>query len=326
MENFKNTVKEILESEPINESGIKLIDIGAEKMVFETPGSERKVIKIDTNYIRSKISFLLSKKLFKHKATDDIDDELKTKIKEREVVEDEIAEVFGKEHTLRNGIFKLKIPLNKEAIIKIFGEKYKQYYSQIKDDAVYEVEAIAETQMKANELGDREAFGTQSFSTYLITDNSFRSTGNISEALSLIRKSIDRNFMSQFEAEINKSEELKQIIIEILSKIIRYVKKTGLMIDIFGPDNLTIFKGKDGKLDYHLLDVVLPGRQEHWSENISNDKQLNLLRHAYTFFYSINGLANKVGITENLEPEDLTYFKGSGIPNEGKIPKRTETN
>lgn len=326
MENYKNTVKQILESEPIIESGIKLVNIGAEKMVFETPGSDRKVIKMDTNYIRSKISFLLSKELFKHEAIDDIDDELKEKIKERKTVEDEITEVFGKEHILRNGIFKLKIPLNKEAIIKILGDTYKQYYSQIDNSAIYELEVIAEIQLKANELGDREAFKTWSFSTDLITDDNFRNTNDIPEALSLIRKSIDGNFIAEFETEINKNEEFKQTVIEILGKIIKYVKRTGLMLDIFGPDNLTIFKDKDGKLDYHLLDVVLPGRQEHWSENISNDKQLNLLRHAYTFFYSINSLANKVGITENLEPEDLTYFKNNGIPSEGKIPSRKAVN
>ena len=96
------------------------------------------------------------------------------------------------------------------------------------------------------------------------------------------------------------------------------------MIDIFGPDNITIFTKEDGSLGYHLPDLILPGNQDYWRKNIMDDKNFDLLRHNYTFYYSIKSLADKFGISDNLEPEDLIYFKGSGIPTEGKFSLEEE--
>ncbi|MCX6716924.1 MAG: hypothetical protein NTV72_03295 [Candidatus Taylorbacteria bacterium] len=92
------------------------------------------------------------------------------------------------------------------------------------------------------------------------------------------------------------------------------------MIDIFGPNNITIFTNEDGTVGYHLLDVILPGQKENWVKNIKDDPSFDLLRHYYIFYYSINSLANKLGIKDNLVPEDLVYFKGKGMPTEGNIP------
>ena len=94
------------------------------------------------------------------------------------------------------------------------------------------------------------------------------------------------------------------------------------MVDIFGPDNLTIFTNEDGKLDYHLLDVILPGPRSSWNKNIKDDPSFDLLRHNYQFYYAVKSLGDKLGITDNLEAEDLVYFRGFGLPTMGKFPER----
>jgi len=161
---------------------------------------------------------------------------------------------------------------------------------------------IVETQIIAEELKNKEKFETQSFNTSLITRDNFRSADDIQTALSLVRELVDNRFLAKFN-KLLENEEFKNIVKEITKNIIKFSKKTGFMIDIFGPNNITIFKKEDGFLDYHMLDVILPGSQKPWEKNIKNDKDLQLLRHYYTFFYSINSLAN-----------DLVYFNGSEIP------------
>ena len=42
MEKFHNAVKKIIEEEPIKGQNLKLLGFGAEKMVFEIPGSKEK--------------------------------------------------------------------------------------------------------------------------------------------------------------------------------------------------------------------------------------------------------------------------------------------
>lgn len=121
-----------------------------------------------------------------------------------------------------------------------------------------------------------------------------------------------------YSADLEYVEKVKEILI----KIIKFTKRTGQMVDIFGPDNLTIFTNEDGKLDYHLLDVILPGPRSSWNKNIKDDPSFDLLRHNYQFYYAVKSLGDKLGITDNLEAEDLVYFRGFGLPTMGKFPER----
>jgi hypothetical protein len=178
---------------------------------------------------------------------------------------------------------------------------------------------IAETQLVAEELRNRGMFKTKSFNTSLITDDSFRGAMDVTDALARARQVIKSNFLKDCDESL-EDEAYKAVVREIVEKIIAYSKKTGRMVDIFGGDNITIFEREDGSLDYHLLDAILPGSQKAWEKNIKEDEELQLLRHYYTFYYSIKTLADKLGISDNLEMEDLVYFKGGEIPT-GKFPE-----
>ena len=125
--------------------------------------------------------------------------------------------------------------------------------------------------------------------------------------------------LSEFDSRF-EDKKYREAVKEIITKIIAYTKKTGFAMDIFGPNNITIFTKEDGSVDYHLLDVIMPGLRFYDSKNIQDDTNFKLLRHNYTFYYSVKSVAEKLGINDNLEPEDLTYFKGAGIPTEGIFP------
>lgn len=315
MEEFRQKIEGVIETEPIKGLGLKLLGIGAENIVFETPASTRKIIKINTDYIIRKIAFLLG---LTEISETEIDSSFKEAMTDREETKKSISDIFGPEHILRSGLLKSKIPLTKDLIIKIVeGNKdLKAVAQKLRNEETYEIETIIETQNVAQELQDPETFQTRDISTDLIIADKFYESKDIPEALARSRDLIDRNFLSKFDEGYFEEKYLK-ILREILEKIIRYTKNTGKMLDIFGANNITIFTKEDGSIDYHLLDVILPGPQNHWVRNIKDDPHFKLLRHNYTFFYSVKSLADKLGLSENIEPEDLLYFKGEGIPNSG---------
>lgn len=315
MEKFRQSVQETIDSEPFKSSDLKLLGIGAEKMVFETPGSTKKIIKVNIDYLRGKVKELLKKELSGLDNSGESDNYLKDIIAENKTIEQDISDVFGAEHLLKRGIFKAKIPITKDVVSKLFAEyeQAKSYIDKLDENNVYEIEAIVETQGVAEELKDPKGFETKDLHVPLIIGDKFNESKDVSSAFRLVSNLVDKNFLVHFDKDII-DDKYVEIIREIVTKIIQYTKRTGQMLDIFGPNNITIFTKEDGSLGYHLLDVVLPGKQDYWSQNIKNDNKGVLLRHCYTFYYSVKSLGDKLGIADNLKPEDMLYFKGVGLP------------
>jgi hypothetical protein len=318
-EEFVKTVQEAIESEPLKDLNLKLVGVGCEKIVFETPGSQRKVIKVNID----EVVFRVALKLGLTTEEQSGNSQLKDLIAERKEIETDLIDVFGVEHVLRNGVFRGKIPFSRDILIKL-TDKIPVIQKRIVDlpeDSVFEVEALIETQIMANELKDQVKFKTKSLSIDLVTDDSFRGVKNVTSGMSLIRRFVNKHFLADFQKDSSNLEYVEKVK-EILIKIIQFTKRTGLMVDIFGPNNLTIFTNEDGKLDYHLLDVILPGPRGLWDKNIKDDPNFDLLRHNYQFYYAVKSLGDKLGIADNLEAEDMVYFKGYGIPTKGRFPER----
>lgn len=319
-EKFEGHIQEAIGSEPLKAFGFKLLGIGADKMVFETPGSDRKIIKVNISGVISQVLGLLDVKTPRK-----FEDDIRQTISEHEKIEDDLREIFGQEHLLRSGVFKVKIPITKDILSKVLSdieddEGLRKAVDKLDTDTILEVETLAETQIKAKELIEPEKFKTVDFSTDLIIWNEFRDAGEVSKALERAKEFVDRNFLSAYDGD-SLNPKYIEATKEIVTKIIRFTKKTGLMMDVFGLNNITIFTREDGVVDYHLLDVILPGRQKYWVKNIKDDPGFDLLRHYYIFYYSIKSLADKLKLPDNLLPEDLVYFKDVGIPTEGRIPE-----
>jgi hypothetical protein len=314
-EKLEKDIQSLLETKPFEEAGIRFLAMGADKAVFETTGSQKKLIKVNINTLKEKVVLLLSNQV---QSTEDVHSLQKKNLEEYQKYEDTVALIFGQEHILKHGVFRTKIPLTKDFLLSFVDKNMKPLVELLPDGIVQEVEMIAETQIKAPEIMYPEKFSKIDLSTALMIHDDFYNSKNIDIALAKVREVVDNNFLSKFK-EILKDGKYFPIIKELVSKMITYVKSTGLMLDIFGPNNITIFIKEDGTADYHLVDFLLPGPQEEWGKNIKDDEKKYMLRHAYTFYYSINSLGNLLGIEDNLSPDDMAYFKGVGIPS-GKFP------
>jgi len=318
MERFRQIIHEIVDEEPIRSLGLKFLGVGSNRVVFETSGSDKKIIKINRNVVEEKLLKLLGILS---------DDESVNKSQKREIsihkeIEGGIIDFFGDEHVLAHRVFKTKVPFTKETMVKFFdGDDFvKSAIEKLDDGVIYEIEMFAETQPKAEEIINQEKFNTKDLRTYRLIEEYFYGAGNVPDALAEVRGLVDDELLLKFDEKFS-DERYLNIVKEIVTKIIGYIKKTGLGIDILGPNNITIFTKEDGSVDYHLLDVVPPGSA--YSEiNIKDDPDFSLLLNYYTFYYSIKSLADKLGIENNLEAEDLMYFRGVGIPTEGKLKLR----
>ena len=304
-----NNIDKITKSESLEKFDLNFVGIGAENVCFETKGSTKKLVKVNIDILKRKIMDIVNNKdrnsSFKEYQTELMNENIEQ--------EKTIIEIFGDEHVLKNGYFHSKIPLDKELILQIMGKTFEYFITGKITDKNYETEMIMQTQIIAEELKNPNVYQTEDYSTDLITHDDFRNSKNIEEGLHKIENIVNKEFIDLMKEKI-KENKFSKIIKEITEKIIAYTKKTGQMIDIFGPNNITLFINKDGNADYHLIDVLLPGSINGWNFNIKDDKNLELLRYCYTYFYSIKSLADEIGVKDNLKPQDLIYFKDNKIP------------
>ena len=301
---------QVMESDEYKKHGLKFFGAGAEKLCFKTDASEKKLIKVNLNVLRDKILALVNSP--NEGAGEDTDDiaqyeaELMNGYRNQE---QDIIEVFGKEHVLKKGYFHYKIPITHEVIMTALGERGKDVIDKIGDE-VPEVELLVETQNIADELVNRDERYTIDFRIPLIRYDQFKDSQNIQEGLYKIEANVDREIDENLEKLANKNQYVLKMKV-ILEKIIEYTKKTGRMVDIFGPGNITIFLNKDNEFDFHLVDPILPGMLEKWDKSMSEDKDLRLIRHNYTYYYGVNYMAKKLGLEERLGRDDLIYFKNA---------------
>jgi len=263
MEKARQNVEKILKMEPLNQRGYKFVGIGSDKVVLETPGSTRKIIKVSHDVLRQKVAGLMLNEI-NHIGNYDVKDNSRQleSLEEIKENEKEVREIFGDEHFLNTGTFKMKIPITKEFLVAFVDDSQKFLLERIPENFYSEVEMVAETQLVAEELKDPEKFSVKSFNTNLITDMDFYESKSLDQALFANRSNIDENFIHDVE-NLTKDEKYKKVITEIVSKLIQYTKKTGNMMDIFGPNNITIFTKENGNIDYHIIEAVLPGPKKN---------------------------------------------------------------
>lgn len=310
---MEKNIQSLLDTESFEGSGIRFVGVGADRAVFETPGSERKVIKVSMPVLKEKVHQLLlgisDHDPNRHAAQ-------KEDLKEYREHENNVKDAFGGDHVLETGVFRAKIPLTKDFLLSFVDEDEKSLVENLPDDVVQEIEMLAETQIKAEELSDKEKFSTRDFSVGVMIGTDFRNSETIEEALEKVENITNEELKGIHE--LIKDEKYAPVVKDLVEGIISYTKKTGLMLDIFGPNNFTIFTKEDGSIDYHVIDSKLPSVID-WSQNIAGDEKLHLLRHYYTFYYAIKSIGEMLEIEDNLQLDDLVYFKNAKIPS-GEFP------
>lgn len=311
---MEGKIREMFLQEPLKSQGLILIGMGSDKVVFETQGSTRKIVKVSSDILRWKVENLLAVENNQPIASEGVGNEYqKTLINTEKQEEKDAKEIFGEEHFLRRGVFRIKVPITKGFLRDFLGEHQKGLVEKLPDTYETEVEMLAETQLLAEELKDPERFRTKSLNTGVIMGNDFWKTKNIEAALLMARTFVESNFLSQVET-LWQDKRYRAVLTEIVTKLIVYSKKTGLPADIFGPNNITVYEKPDGTVDYHMLDILMPGSYKNWGKKMSEDPDLQMLQHYYVYYYALNSAAKMLGVEENIKPGDLIYFKEQGIP------------
>jgi hypothetical protein len=316
-EKFKKTIEEIFTHEELSDKKLDLVNIGAEKVIFRAEGVPNRVFKIPRDAFNRRIAFILrGEEIDKRECDKGVIGYQMNYWKDEMHLEDEAKGVFGAEHFLKRGIFRVTVPMTKSLLTKYLGEaKIKD----IPDDFYEDIKILAESQEKLDVLINKE--GHLPFAVFLVTVKDFcpSSDSTLEKGLSIIRTKLDEQIMIM--EEMMADEHLQRVLKEIVQNIIRYTKQTGKMIDIFGRDNLVIF-AKEGHIDrendivtdydYKFIEFTLPGNKDHWMVKFEEDKKhgFEYMRHYYSYYYFIHKMGEKLGISDNLEPRDLYYFKG----------------
>src|SRR3972149_4249315 len=105
----------------------------------------------------------------------------------------------------------INLPLAKDFLLAFVDKELEPLVEKLPNDAIQEVEMLAETQIKAEELSDKEKFSTIDFSTDVITYKDFYDSENIEAALLKVRDMVNDEFLNSFQ-EILKDERYAPII------------------------------------------------------------------------------------------------------------------
>src|SRR3989338_8985241 len=97
-ENLEKHIQSLISTESYDGLGINFICIGDDKVVFETLGSKKKVIKVSLQALREKVLLLLSDTNYQEQDEHALQ---KEDLEEYRGHEDEVRDIFGSEHLLK---------------------------------------------------------------------------------------------------------------------------------------------------------------------------------------------------------------------------------
>jgi hypothetical protein len=319
---FEEVVKHIFASEELSNRKLNLINMGAEKVVFEVEGVPDKVFKIPISAFNYRTASIIQ-------GTDIDKKECDRQVIEGQMVywedemelEEEAKMIFGKEHFLDRGIFRVTIPLTKTMLVKYWGEEKTKL---IPDDFYEEVKMLAESQDALDALTNPSDYYNIPFGIYLVKGKDFTSSydKSVEQFTAVVKTKIDEQL--EMMKDFILDEYLGPVLKKIVTDITRYTKKTGRMMDLFGKDNLIIFAKKEQDLsseitnyDYMFIEFSMVGDKDDFMIKFEEDKNSGnkLLPYYYSYYYFIHKLAEKFGIEDNLKLEDLYYFQNSEVVN-----------
>jgi hypothetical protein len=242
----------------------------------------------------------------------------------------ELMEAFGKEHVVPHRIKKVTFPFTPKALMPMANAAHARELERYSAEEAYTVDLFVEVQEYSDYVANLKKHdkdgSSEGFYFTIIKPEKIKSANTPADlALAVDEQvagvapelgecgiSIDKLLAAGFENEVK----------EFVSKAIDYTKKTGKQLDIYGPGNVVFFRDENGKASYQLYDAVFPDAN-------ASDEKMNLPRgnferilfaYNYRYIKAMNTFAERLGLNERLAPEDLSYFKESGVPTEWKNP------
>jgi hypothetical protein len=110
--------------------------------------------------------------------------------------------------------------------------------------------------------------------------------------------------------EAREDEELKNVLQDLVGKIIDFTNSSGQMLDIAGQGNMRVYKDKNGKWGYLMMDVYAGG---DWSLTVEAAQELvnvhsslppetvSDLANGLNYARTINGMASVLGVKKRIK-------------------------
>lgn len=303
---------------------------GGDHLVYEVNDHPGVIIKAST----FKIKDILSSNAENNLPLDSFSGDLKIGI-EKEIAEKnsqirQLRKYFGNEHTLSERRYSMKVPVTKELLDNIFQDDWQNRLPPQGSESIKEAWSAVIIQERADAVSDPDHLGLY-FGGFLeerecdpeeykklnesLIKKSIQSTEDI-ERFFKLQDNPQTHALQDVMARTENDPALKEVLEELVRKLISYAQETGNILALAGKDNIILYQQK-GKWNYLLVDA-LPIHNEpvfreaqailhkftNGDEITKHDK--TLLMKVMNFTRTVNGLSASLGIANrlNLIPEE----------------------
>lgn len=303
----------------------KFLARGGDHLVYEVVDHPDVVIKAST----FKIKDILCENADNDEPLDFLSETQKERLqKEADLKNQQIKNLrqyFGKEHTLIEKRCLMKVPITKVLIDEIFKDDWKNRLPPEGSENMKELWSSVVLQKRTRETENPGHLGL--YSGGFLEESEFHQLEyeNLNNAFILRHQVTDEDLESFFKLQDNpKTHALKDIVLaaeqdrslkdvlkELIAKIMSYAKDTGNILALAGKDNIILYQ-HSGVWNYLFIDV-LPLH----NESIFKDAQDSIHRYAnggklmeydkmlvmkaLNFTRIINGLGASLGMIERLD-------------------------
>lgn len=307
MENIENVVKKF-------DQNIRIIGMGSESITLnlESEKTEKHkdiVLKVNREYMANLCFSFLEESSKYDLTTENVIKEYKEKIKFNKDLEKELFSIFGDSlQSVR--IFEKKLRITSDIIWKILKNHFPNGNSEleksIKDQNIdVNIPVLFEVQKKSQELVNREKSKINNIDVDLLTRTSLIDIED-NERKEDIGRSVERQVEDYYD---NLNDEEKEVYKDLILKLIEYTKKTGYILDIFGPDNFFLYRdGEDKKTKLKIIDPILPAYNRTSKININNDAERKYFRQNYTYYSFLRKNLNVLNLDMDFDLDHLSYF------------------
>jgi len=308
----------------------RFLNRGGEHLVYLVDGHPNLVIKASTYKIKDSVMSIIDKqgiiddKILEDEAREKYEDEVKRK-------NDEIRQLrfsFGKDHTLKERRYLMKVPVSYELLKEIFAN---DYFARVLPDSAKNINevwthVVVQEFTEISEDSNRLSLSYGHFIENGEVDQELyqRVTSTLVDPSSTDFKG--RDFLDLQDCSKNKSlsklitmaetnAQLKEQLENFVKTAIKYTEETGQILALAGEDNV-LFSQENGVWNFLLVDV-LPNSPEpifkiikELGEKISKNINLTLedkeyFKRGINFVRIINGLARSLGLQDQLKLPDI---------------------
>lgn len=299
----------------------KFLAKGGEHIVYEIPGRQDVIVKVDARIIRKSQEHNASLGRPLDSSDPDIMPVVEAKLKEDRQRLQQFREHFGREHVPNIKQDYIQVPITPQMTYILHNNRPPVGWKEAK-----EVWSIVRVQKRVPEVIMAGTLGVQF--GYM----EMRSHESNEQYERLTRAFVDGQSADDFNpneldktvltvagilSTAEKNPACATALRDFVSKAISYAKKTGEILDLAGKDNVVFFE-KDGVWDYKMIDALYGGEtdmlklMEPILRKVASGVKLdaieqNKLLNTVNFVRGINGLAARLGVSERVEmvPDDL---------------------